>query len=97
MREIIEYRLAGPSTEKALRDLYGLITHLREKMIEENWDGDFNKCLSIPRRVESLERNLIEAALHKTGGNITKAACLLDVSRNGLHKKMKALGIRAKQ
>ena len=40
-----------------------------------------------------MEKRAIEEALAKTGGNQTRAAKLLGVSRYGLHKMMKRLGI----
>ena len=45
--------------------------------------------------VEALERRMIEEALRDTAGNKLKAAQSLGVSRQGLLKKLKKLGIRA--
>jgi two-component system response regulator AtoC len=41
-----------------------------------------------------LERELIVKALDQTGGNVTRAARLLKISRKGLQLKMKELGLR---
>jgi DNA-binding NtrC family response regulator len=41
-----------------------------------------------------LERELIVRALAQTGGNVTRAARLLKISRKGLQLKMKELGLR---
>ncbi len=41
-----------------------------------------------------LERDLIVRALQQTGGNVTRAARLLKISRKGLQLKMKELGLR---
>ena len=41
-----------------------------------------------------LERELIVRALQQTGGNVTRAARLLKISRKGLQLKMKELGLR---
>jgi len=41
-----------------------------------------------------LERDLIVRALAQTGGNVTRAARLLKISRKGLQLKMKELGLR---
>jgi transcriptional regulator with GAF, ATPase, and Fis domain/tetratricopeptide (TPR) repeat protein len=49
--------------------------------------------LALKPRVERLEVELIEAALRRTRGNQSKAAELLGVSRFGLQKMMKRLGI----
>jgi len=41
-----------------------------------------------------LEKDLIVRALAQTGGNVTRAARLLKISRKGLQLKMKELGLR---
>jgi two-component system, NtrC family, response regulator AtoC len=43
---------------------------------------------------ERVERSLIVAALEETGGNVTKAAKRLKISRKSLQIKMKELGLR---
>lgn len=45
--------------------------------------------LSIPEQVRHLEIRLIRKALRNTSGNRVKAAALLGITRQGLHKKMK--------
>lgn len=45
-------------------------------------------------RTVGLERELIEKALEETGGNVTRAAEKLGLSRKGLQLKMKELGIK---
>ncbi len=42
----------------------------------------------------ATERRLIRAALEATGGNVTRAAERLGVSRRGLQIKVKELGLR---
>ncbi len=49
--------------------------------------------LSIPDQVEKLERKLITQALEKSGNNKSQTARLLNISRQGLFKKMKRYGI----
>ncbi|MBK7579640.1 MAG: sigma 54-interacting transcriptional regulator [Myxococcales bacterium] len=49
--------------------------------------------LELRARVDQLERELCEKALAKTGGNQTRAAELLGLSRFGLQKMLKRLGI----
>jgi transcriptional regulator with PAS, ATPase and Fis domain len=44
-------------------------------------------------RLEALEGRLIRRALVTTGGNQTRAAKILKISRNGLAKRLKRLGI----
>jgi nitrogen regulation protein NR(I) len=48
----------------------------------------------VRRRTQLLERELIEKALEETGGNVTRTADRLGLSRKGLQLKMKELGIR---
>jgi DNA-binding NtrC family response regulator len=43
---------------------------------------------------ERLEREMIERALAETGGNVTRAARKLEISRKSLQIKMKELGLR---
>jgi len=47
----------------------------------------------LPAAVEALERRMIENALHETAGNKQKAAQVLGLSRQGLIKKLKRLGM----
>ena len=46
---------------------------------------------------ERVERELIQRALDETGGNVTKAARKLQISRKSLQTKMKELGLRDKE
>ena len=52
------------------------------------------KGFDLRTRVDHLETELVTAALLETGGNQTKAAKLLGLSRFGLHKLTKRLGLR---
>jgi transcriptional regulator with GAF, ATPase, and Fis domain len=47
------------------------------------------KDLSMPARVRELERAMIREALERSGGNRAKAAEMLGITRQGLHKKLK--------
>jgi serine/threonine-protein kinase PknK len=51
--------------------------------------------LNVRRRVDTLEAELVRAALERTGGNQTRAAELLGLSRFGLQKMMRRLKIGA--
>ncbi len=53
---------------------------------KEDWS---NISLSIPEQVEKLEKDLIGKALRKAKGNKTQAARLLNITRQGLGKKLK--------
>jgi transcriptional regulator with GAF, ATPase, and Fis domain/tetratricopeptide (TPR) repeat protein len=51
--------------------------------------------LHLRSRVDALESSLVQEALAKTRGNQTRAAQLLGLSRFGLQKMMKRLGVKA--
>jgi two-component system, NtrC family, response regulator AtoC len=48
----------------------------------------------VRRRTQTIERDLIERALEETGGNVTRAAERLGLSRKGLQLKIKELGLK---
>lgn len=48
----------------------------------------------VKQKTQSLERDLIEKALEEMGGNVTRTAEKLGLSRKGLQLKMKELGIK---
>jgi transcriptional regulator with PAS, ATPase and Fis domain len=48
---------------------------------------------ALPSQVMSLEKILIHKAMKKSGGNKTKAAGLLNITRQGLLKKIKRYGL----
>jgi two-component system response regulator AtoC len=50
--------------------------------------------LELAAHVKAVEKRLIHAALGQAGGNRTRAAKLLGISRNGLAIKMEQLGLR---
>jgi len=48
----------------------------------------------VKRQTQGVERELIEKALEETGGNVTRAAEKLGLSRKGLQLKIKELGVK---
>ncbi len=48
----------------------------------------------IRETTEGVERQLIQQALEQTGGNVTQAAKMLQISRKSMQIKMKELGLR---
>jgi DNA-binding NtrC family response regulator len=48
---------------------------------------------SLRERIEAIERNEIERALAEAGGNQSRAARILGITRNGLALKLKRLGV----
>jgi DNA-binding NtrC family response regulator len=64
--------------------------------------NDANPCdappslaFPLPDQVKELEIHLIQKALEETSGNRSRAADLLGITRQGLHKKMKRYGFDA--
>jgi transcriptional regulator with GAF, ATPase, and Fis domain len=82
-----ENTVMGP--EKCSRDLLSAtpVSGRRTKTLDN---------LSIPEQVKSLEIELIERALENSNGNRVKAADALEITRQGLHKKMKRYQIETK-
>jgi DNA-binding NtrC family response regulator len=50
---------------------------------------------SLAEAVDGLEREIIEATLHQSSGNITAAARTLGLTRRGLYLKLRRLGFDA--
>jgi DNA-binding NtrC family response regulator len=50
---------------------------------------------SLAAAVDDLEREIIEAALHKSSGNISESARALGLTRRGLYLKLRRLGFEA--
>jgi two-component system response regulator HupR/HoxA len=52
---------------------------------------------SLADAVDGLEREIIEATLHQSGGNISEAARTLGLTRRGLYLKLRRLGFEGQQ
>jgi Nif-specific regulatory protein len=65
------------------------------RSIREPEEADLRKAAtgSLKQRVEELERTMIREALQRCGGNISRTARDLGVSRPGLHKKIQRYGL----
>ena len=77
---------------------FGMISgHIRrseaQNAEEEEGSGLDRRGLEVQLR--DLERRLVVRALERTAGNQSRAARLLEVSRNGLAKRMKRHGLVA--
>jgi hydrogenase-4 transcriptional activator len=57
-------------------------------------DARRGRRASLSAAVESLEREMIESALERSGGNISETARVLGLTRRGLYLKMERLGAR---
>jgi len=72
------------------------VEHLPAAVLSPNHappSADDDIDLSVKRRTEALERDLIERALKQTNGNRTRAARLLDLSHRALLYKIKEYGL----
>ncbi|MCP3892081.1 MAG: sigma-54-dependent Fis family transcriptional regulator [Desulfobulbaceae bacterium] len=70
--------------EQLSRDLHALYT-IQDMGAGKGTEGD----LALPEQIKRLEIILINKAMRRTQGNKSKAAKLLDISRQGLDKKIK--------
>ncbi len=66
----------------------------RVSMEEIEAEGATSLKEIVRKRTQTLERDLIERALEETGGNVTRAAEKLGLSRKGLQLKIKELGLK---
>jgi transcriptional regulator with GAF, ATPase, and Fis domain len=71
------------------------VEHLSAEVQRPSENGDEPIGLRVRPRVDALEAELVQAALVETRGNQTKAAEKLGLSRFGLQKMIKRLGIKA--
>jgi two-component system NtrC family response regulator len=55
--------------------------------------GGRSRRTSLAAAVEKLERDMIEQALDRAGGNISETARVLGLTRRGLYLKMERLGV----
>ena len=86
-------RLAYQPWDGVSIDVDSLDPRIRRSGAEGGGEAPRFLSLALAPRVEALERKLIREALMRTGGHRGKAARLLELSRNGLAKKLKRLGL----
>jgi two-component system response regulator AtoC len=67
--------------------------HTKRHQIAAHAPGEDSDNLSIKQRTSSLEMELIQRALEKTGGNRTHAAKILEISHRALLYKLKEYGL----
>ena len=61
--------------------------------VGEQGDVRRGRRVSLGAAVEKLERDMIESALERSGGNISETARVLGLTRRGLYLKMERLGV----
>ncbi|MBC7386726.1 MAG: sigma-54-dependent Fis family transcriptional regulator [Cryobacterium sp.] len=95
--------LLSDSTEITLRDLPEEIFQEEGQPEGERSDGEKRRApqasgmtfkAAVRLQTQAAERDLISKALSETGGNVTRAAEALGLSRKGLQLKMKELGLQ---
>ena len=72
------------------------LEELAGKVVEKAFESPHEEATIYRKIMHEIERRLIEKALAETGNKKTKAAKLLGINRNTLHKKVTELGIRVK-
>ena len=71
------------------------VTELSDEVAKGGPSATRDAGVGLKARIDALETDLVKDALLKTKGNQTRAAELLGISRFGLQKMMKRLGIRS--
>ena len=88
------HRLALHSRDGALIDVQDLDARIRAPRPHLPILPEALDSLALNPRLEAVERALIKEALMRAGGRLGQAAKLLEISRNGLAKKMKRLDLK---
>jgi two-component system response regulator PilR (NtrC family) len=91
LENILERALALASGDNIAEEDLGLTAGSRDESTDEGADLS---SLSLPEKLENIERQAIVAALEKTRYNRTAAAKLLGVSFRALRYRMDRLGIK---
>jgi transcriptional regulator with PAS, ATPase and Fis domain len=86
-------RLVHCASAGQILDSHLLSEGIRSAVAEGAVKHSGGETLALTRRLQRFEAELIREALRRSDGNQTHAARLLEVSRNGLLKKMKRLRI----
>lgn len=68
--------------------------HINQRLDLSGPNGQVSSFLDSGLSLEEIERNLIQETLRKAGGNMTKAAKLLNISYDTLRYRMKKFGIK---
>ena len=88
-------RLPGEHDALVLADDRIDVGELSEEVARGGPSAARDAGLGLKARVDALETQLVRGALQKTNGNQTRAAEALGISRFGLQKMMRRLGIKA--
>jgi len=93
LENVVKSAAAGPGKEAILRE------DLPETIRGECGPSGFSLAAggSLKEKVASLEKHLIEEALSRTGGNVTRAARELDFPLRSLKRKLVLYGVRPRK
>lgn len=84
--------------QKGKIQLNHLPVYLNEKIVEkensQNGEYHIESSMSLDDVVEKIEKEMIMKALEKSGGNISKAADILKITRQRLHYKLSKYDIK---
>jgi DNA-binding NtrC family response regulator len=88
--------------ENAIRRALALArgTTLGVGLVDPAWSSKFSGKTTVPKPGQSLqavERNLLEATLHATGGNRTRTAEMMGVSLRTIRNKIREYGLAARE
>jgi arginine utilization regulatory protein len=90
LKHTIEYMMNVCERERlGFEDLPPMLKH--STTFEDQKSNDETRSLSLKINIETLEKELIAAALNRTNGNIKKAALLLEIPRQTLQYKLKKM------
>ena len=84
--------LSSGRTEIDIADLPPEIQDIRQQAVSTPFVDFPDEGLDLPAYLSSIERDLIQRSLERTGGNRNKAAELLRIKRTTLVEKLKRLG-----
>ena len=87
------HRLVSGAAHGAVIESGMLPERLQRNAAALREDEELASELALEPKILEVEEHLIQEALHRAGGVKSRAAELLRISRNGLTKKMKRLGI----
>ncbi len=69
---------------------------IRNPRSEKDINSCFDEGISLPEKVECLEKNMVNDALHRTGGNQSAAAKILGISERNLRYRLEKWGFKNK-
>src|SRR6185369_8620912 len=91
--EIYRAALVCPEGESLEKEHFALRSHASAAPAIAFVEEDSPSAVLLRERVAAIERTEIEGAMREAGGNRSRAARLLGITRNGLAHKIRRLGV----